>query len=285
MLYCVPTRTLALEIGDKLREHFGKANVQVQTAESDGFDPDARVVVGTFEKIQILLMHRPELVQKTKIAVLDEFHLVNDHERGWVIEDLVRMLSHCRIIALSATVTNSEELGEWLNAEVLCFGAEFRPVPITTAYVGIPEENAIRREQQFWKKLNEILSGPAQNKQTIIFVQSRKRCLDIARKIIASHSDLKHSGHAQNYDQGAILDTGRMWLNTLLSCGVGVHHAGLEKETRLEVEQCFRQGSIRVLVATQTLAVGVNLPADCVVIYGTEYFDYLAGDYADLPPE
>lgn len=76
-----------------------------------------------------------------------------------------------------------------------------------------------------------------------------------------------------------------MWLNTLLVSGVGVHHAGLERETRLEVESLFRQGSIRILVATQTLAVGVNLPADCVVIYGTEYFDYMTGDYEDLPPE
>lgn len=146
MLYCVPTRTLAVEIADKLGKHFGKANVQVQTAESERFDPDARIVVGTFEKMQILLMHKQELVQMTKIIVLDEFHLVNDSERGWVIEDIVLRLSHCRIVALSATVTNTEELGKWLDADVLRFGTEFRPVPITTTYVGIPEENAIRRE-------------------------------------------------------------------------------------------------------------------------------------------
>lgn len=200
MLYCVPTRALAAEIGDTLGKHFGKENVQVQTAESEGFDPDARIVVGTFEKVQILLMHRPELLRMTKIAVFDEFHLVNDPERGWVIEDLVRMLSHCRIIALSATVTNAKELGEWLGAEVLCFGAEFRPVPIAAAYVGIPEENAIRREQAFFGKLSEILSGPAQNKQVIIFVQSRKRCLDIARKIVSRRPNQKEANHAQHYN-------------------------------------------------------------------------------------
>ena len=67
--------------------------------------------MGTFEKLQILLMHRPGLAQMTRLAIFDEFHLVNDPQRGWVVEDLLRMLCACRIIALSATVTNADELG------------------------------------------------------------------------------------------------------------------------------------------------------------------------------
>ena len=106
----------------------------------------------------------------TRLIILDEFHLVNDSERGWVIEDLVRMLHHCRTVALSATITNTEEMGQWLDADALRFGAEFRPVPIATTYVGIPEKNAIRRDQLFSKKLNEILSGLAPRRQAIIFV-------------------------------------------------------------------------------------------------------------------
>ena len=82
-----------------------------------------------------------------------------------------------------------------------------------------------------------------------------------------------------------IFSTDRAQLGALISGGVGVHHAGLEREVRTEVEDAFRNKIIQVLVATQTLAVGVNLPADCVVVLGTEYFNCALGDYADLPPE
>jgi activating signal cointegrator complex subunit 3 len=71
-------------------------------------------------------------------------------------------------------------------------------------------------------------------------------------------------------------------LRHTLAFGVGLHHAGLHPDDRRIVEQLFEQMRIQVLVATSTLAWGVNLPAHLVVVKGTEYYDGKTKRYEDM---
>ena len=72
-------------------------------------------------------------------------------------------------------------------------------------------------------------------------------------------------------------------LGTYLMFGIGIHHAGLMERDRTLVENLFAQQKIQVLIATSTLAWGVNLPAHLVIVKGTEFFDGKTGRYKDFP--
>lgn len=72
-------------------------------------------------------------------------------------------------------------------------------------------------------------------------------------------------------------------LRLILAFGIGIHHAGLVERDRTLVEQLFSQQKIQTLIATSTLAWGVNLPAHLVIVKGTEYFDGKQSRYVDFP--
>lgn len=68
-----------------------------------------------------------------------------------------------------------------------------------------------------------------------------------------------------------------------LAFGIGLHHAGLGEKDRKLVEELFCNQKVQILIATSTLAWGVNFPAHLVVVKGTEYFDGKTKRYVDFP--
>jgi len=268
IVYIVPLKALAYEkyLEFKKYEKLG-LNVKIEMGDLDskryGRSPDFDVLVSTAEKCDSILRSRPKWFMNTGMLVLDEVHLIAS-DRGPVYEILAakfrKMFSGIQILALSATVGNPQELSGWLDAELI--SSEWRPVKLT-------EKVAVGADKN--QKLVELVrESLVDGGQTLVFVSSRKSAESVARRL----------GSALSLDCGVELrDLGEKILNTLSTpteqckrlsaCannGVVFHHAGVTTRQRTLIEDAFRDGLIRVIAATPTLAAGVNLPSRTVIV-------------------
>src|SRR5512136_210811 len=135
-LYIVPLKALASEKFDDLAK-FESLGIKVGESSGDYDEIDPRlhtydIVIATSEKADSLLRHRVKWLEQLSIVVADEVHLINDPERGPTLEvTLVKFRTFnpsAQVIALSATISNSKELAEWLDAELV--ESDWRPVPL-----------------------------------------------------------------------------------------------------------------------------------------------------------
>ena len=245
-----------------------------------------------------------------RLLIIDEVHLLND-ERGAVIETLVARTHRAveaaqvviRVVGLSATLPNHRDVAAFLGAPsgsgVFHFDARYRPVPLDMTFVGISTRNIQQQRQQMDDVAYDIVSRALkEGHQAMVFVHSRKDTGKTARALL---TQARAKGEAALFD-GATLaadprapsapaalnpraslaarDLARSRdreLQEVAGAGVGLHHAGMLRADRSLVERLFAEGSVRVLCCTATLAWGVNLPAHCVVIKGTQLYDPQAG--------
>lgn len=127
----------------------------------------------------------------------------------------------------------------------------------------------------------------APDSPTLIFVSSRKQTritsYDLI-KCLLSDTNPKQWLHCPQEEietlRSTLIDSD---LSYLLLFGIGIHHAGLQDHDRRVVEELFVNQKIQVLVATATLAWGVNFPAHLVIVKGTEYYDGATKRYVDMP--
>lgn len=214
---------------------------------------DAHVCIGTAERLDMLL--RNELVYD--LIVIDEIHLLNSNGGG-AIEAVVSRTSS-RIIAMSATIPNAEDVRLFLKVpkhNCLHFGEEHRPVPIRYECHAAEACEASERVV--------VARAAAEPGPLILFVNERKTTLRLAQQIAArllsvplNEEDMKMADKIKDHS-----------LFAMISKGVCIHHAGLAKDDRSVIEGLFKQGAIRVLVSTTTLAWGMNMPCRAVIVYG-----------------
>lgn len=245
---------------------------------------DVDICVGTPEKLDILLRNG----FCYDLIIIDEIHVLNC-DRGDVIEAIVSRVDS-RIIALSATIPNMEDVRMFLRVpryNSYYFGEEFRPNKIKYEYntteiceqnQGLIVDRAIRE------------AGPC-----LLFVNERKLAHILAKQIL---DRLKSNSIEESSFRSCFLDPNKerttdspentlaksfindekvvslinkirdLNLFTLITHGICVHHAGLDKNDRHVIEDLFRMGIIKVLVCTTTLAWGINMPCSTVIIYG-----------------
>lgn len=201
------------------------------------------VLLFTPEKLASYLQnwkkHLPWLAE-LNVVVIDEIHLLGDPNRGAALETLVGRLQRinpfARIIGLSGTLSNHEQIADWLKARP--FVTEWRPVPIT---------HRIRRFKRAADKtailLEEVRSTVSEGGRALVFVNSRRRAETLA-------ADLRNAG-----------------LNA--DC----NHAGLTRQHRDQSQKAMRAGDLQVMVATSTLEMGVNFPARKVIVHDGYCFD------------
>lgn len=234
--------------------------------------------------------------KQLKLLIIDEIHLLND-ERGPVLECLVaRTLQNIereqrviRMLGLSATLPNYLDVAAFIHVRrenVFFFDAKFRPIPLIQRYIGIKEPmHLIKGPRRCQKDIyNDVCYDLAHNvlehnKQVLIFVHSRKETITTAKFFL--ENALK-KGHLYRYrpkdhDKGHLQRIQDKELQKLAPEGLGFHHAGMLRRDRNIVEKMFLDGNMRVLVATATLAWGVNLPAYAVIIKGTDIYDPMRG--------
>jgi len=300
-LFLAPLRALTNE-KEREWERFEELghSVYVVTGERD-LNPTranrADILVMTPEKADSATRNldstRYEFVRDVDLCVVDEVHLLDSERRGSVLEVTVsrlRRLCDPRVVALSATMPNVEDVAGWLDAPPECtfaFGDEYRPVPLeaevrTYTHGDNPFADKYRR---LYRALDLAEPHVRDGGQALVFVASRQdtvRAAEKARDELASRDvPMGARGDYEFHTEAEELANDTLRRSAL--DGVGFHHAGLSKEDKDRVEAWFRRGDLGLLFSTSTLAWGVNLPARCVVIRDTKLHDPLEGE-VDMSP-
>ncbi|MBM4248849.1 MAG: DEAD/DEAH box helicase [Euryarchaeota archaeon] len=295
-LYIVPLRALASEKADDLRT-FEPLGLSVGVATGDYDSPGVSldrhdIVIATSEKADSLLRHRAGWLSELSVIVADEVHLIGDPDRGPTLEVILtrfRQLNPgAQLLALSATVANSKEMAAWLGAEHR--SSDWRPVKLREGVLfdGTVQFADNRRlevgedAEPSFPLIRKVLS---EGGQALVFVNSRKSAEAMARKAGPLVSGVlgKAGRDAAGETAGALEEAEPEWTSMakrLADCaraGAAFHHAGLTASQRRAVESGFRAGKLRLLVATPTLAAGINLPARCVIIRDIRRFEAGSG--------
>ena len=247
----------------------------------------ANIVITTPEKWDALTRSWRKhifLLGCINLLLLDEIHHLQE-DRGAVLETVVvrmRTLANAyqqrcpqkahshhtlRIIALSATLPNINDIGEWLHCSgtgLHTFDDSFRPVPLKQHVIGYSQSsNDFFFEKNLDSQVPDVIRKYSKGNQVLIFCPTKKGteglCEYLATNLGRPH---KHSPKfpAQVHDEK---------LRSLISKGYAYHHSGVLADDRGSVESMFISGQINILCATSTLAHGVNLPAFLVVVRGT----------------
>lgn len=323
-------RRLAKPLG--LRVDLLVGNVNVETTKT------ADIIVATAEKWDSLLRTEDEnslgffksFISEIGLLLIDEIHHIGN-PRGKTLELVIsRMLmaseieknsscfpleqrfrkhpiSSLRIIAVSATVGNPEDLARWLRVPIaaqnsadinttnskepveinrvddlenglLVFDETYRPVPLNYIVLGYHAVNQWQVGKEFDKNILSVLRQYSEGKPTIVFCTSRLQTISAAESLLnklQNKSDLLSSFTNEKrellnkYTQECE-DAG---LKRLLSAGIAFHNADMSESVQNLVEKLLHQSLIICLFSTSTLAQGVNFPIRLVVIYGTAIYD------------
>jgi len=257
----------------------------------------ADVLVMTPEKVDSATRKyrsaRYRFITDIDCCVIDEVHLLDSERRGSVLEVTIarlRRLCEPRIVALSATMPNVDDVADWLDAPpeaTFVFGDEYRPVAL---HAGV--ETYAHGDNAFADKYRRLyraldLADPhlRDGGQALVFVASRQdtvRAAEKARDELAKR-DVPVGARGDFAFHEATQALGNETLRQSVLDGVAFHHAGLSRNDKDLVERWFREGHVVLLFSTSTLAWGVNLPARCVVIRDTKYHDPLTGE-VDMSP-
>ena len=303
-LYLAPLRALANEKYQEFRKYSGvrkqkggRVRVGLSTGDFDSNDPWLErydIIVTTNEKADSLLRHRAKWVDEISLVVADEVHLLNDSERGPTLEVVLARLMQInpgiQLLALSATIKNVEELAGWLKAQYVT--TEWRPV---TLKEGVLLHDEIQFKDGSAVKVGKYSRNPALNLafsvvksggQALIFASTRKNAVALAKKLAEEMNTVlsKPSKRSLELLAERILTSGERTriselLSELVGQGVAFHHAGLGGSHRRILEDSFREGKIKILTATPTLAFGVNLPARMVIVHDYRRYEMGYGYY------
>ena len=285
-LYFTPLRALAGEKFNDLLKYSGLGlKIAITTGDYDSANEWLEkydIIVSTYEKTDSLTRHMPRWIRELSIIVADEVHLINDGERGPILEILLTKLTslnpNAQVLALSATVSNAEEIAKWLrNAKLIV--SDWRPVKLREGvyYKGNVEFNdGVVVEIPYLTSsstMNVALHTLINGGQALIFTSSRAQAVSIARKLSShTHQYLseEENRRLKEISKKILMLEPITSINSILSeCvmgGVAFHHAGLAYPHRKIIEDTFRSRILKVICATPTLAAGVNLPARRVII-------------------
>ncbi len=301
-LYLVPLRALAHEKAEDL-EKFAELGLKVGISIGDFDLPAERldkldVLVATSEKADALLRRGSPWLDRLGVVVADEVHLMRDLERGPTLEvtltRLRRSYPSLQVVALSATVGNSEEVAAWLGAGHVA--SEFRPVPLRLGvyragrilFTDLSSREVPPPDEAVPRLVRTALEDGG---QVLVFVNSRRASEQLARGLtatvgrrLASEERARAKALAEELgDLGEEETEGTRRLSALLPHGVAYHNASLTNPERRLVERGFRSRALKALVATPTLAAGINLPARRVVVRDTTRYDDHVGAQAPIP--
>jgi helicase len=285
-LYVVPLIALAREKYEELKL-FEKLGLKVGISTGDLDDSDPRlarfdIIVCTSEKADSLLRHKVTWMKKIKVLVIDEIHLINDPSRGPTLEVIISHFKSLnpdtQIIALSATIKNATELSIWLDGKLI--QSDWRPVPLRE---GVYHKNEIKFDNGKISKIKgpnkraveQLVEDSIQKGgQALVFVNTRKSTVAVANRLTELIGE-KLSDEDKKRLKDLLKSTKRQLPELtsvdqkLFYCfekGVAFHNAGLSSTQRRAVERGFKNRIVKCIVATPTLAAGVNIPAQRVII-------------------
>jgi helicase len=301
VVYTCPLRALATEHFSEFKKKYSK-ELNIRAALSTGeLDSSSKhlqnydVIFTTYEKLDSLLRHRSEWLASIGLLVIDEVHMLAT-DRGPTIEMAVTKLRFLnqglQVLALSATIPNSSEIAEWLDAELV--ESSYRPIPLKEG-VFFNQEIEYASGKPETLELKEPIKSLVKDtlikkeKQAMVFANTRKRAESIADQLslfVEKELSQKEKNQLKKESQ-AVLNALEQpteqckRLSNLVAKGVAFHHAGLLYKQRTVIEDLFRNNKIKLISATPTLAAGVNLPSHTVII--PSLFRYTAAGMVRIP--
>src|SRR3954468_12018261 len=346
VFYTAPIKALSNQKYNELVDVYGPESIGLLTGDT-AVNPRARVVVMTTEVLRNMLYVGSDLLQSLRYVVMDEVHYLADRFRGPVWEEVILHLPQdVLLVSLSATVSNAEEFGEWLQAvrgDTRIIVSEERPVPLEqhvlmrtrlidlfdarhadgggTARVNPelaqmarygsrppsgrsgPGRDGFRAAQHRARTMPRSdlieLLGDHHLLPAIFFVFSRAGCDAAVRQ--AMRDGVRLTEAEERAEIRAVVDERCRtlldedlavlgyweWLEGL-ERGVAAHHAGLLPAFKEVVEELFQRKLVKVVFATETLALGINMPARTVVLEKLEKFNgearvaITSGEYTQL---
>ena len=344
--YTTPIKAMSNQKYHDLVARHGADRVGLLTGDTS-VNPEAQLVVMTTEVLRNMIYAGSDMLAGLSYVVMDEVHYLADRFRGAVWEEVILGLAESvQLVCLSATVSNAEEFGEWLdevrgNVEVVV--SERRPVPlyqhvlvgrrlhdlfadgmgVNPDLLRLAKEDSrtVRDDSRRMRGRalrSRIEAGDrARGKQSpsgarpprrdaavevlaqrgllpaIFFVFSRQGCDQAVRQLLGSDLRLTTSVERQRLLEIAERHAGRLdradrqaleWETFVeaLGRGIAAHHAGLLPSFKAIVEEGFVNGLIKVVFATETLALGINMPAKTVVI--EKLVKYNGETHAEITP-
>ena len=307
VIYLSPLRALANEkfIEFQKLETLSKSNsekikVSISTGDfqsNSEYLKYADLLILTNEKFDSLLRHNVDWLNQIKLFIIDEIHLIGDSYRGSTLEMIIANILNwdqdSQILGLSATVNNIEEISTWLNADYV--DSNWRPVPLIEGiynYGQIEFHNGDITPIQISKSgipVDLAIDALSNNAQSIIFTETRRRASSVAKSLETLTSKFLKSDDLLSlnklskdiFSQGSNTDLDKH-LSRMIKHGVAFHHAGLTSHQREIIEQGFRNRHIKIISATPTLAAGVNLPAQRVIISSYLRYDMKQGQMSPI---
>ena len=320
--YTTPIKALSNQKYAEFCEIYGHQKIGLLTGDSS-INGDADVVVMTTEVLRNMIYVRSSALEKLQYVVLDEVHYLSDKFRGPTWEEILIHLSDEVItISLSATVSNIEDFSAWISdvrGRLTTVVSENRPIPLFQhMLLGSKLHNLFDDS----KSLNQELARATRNVErygknkserieiiellddedllpAISFIFSRAGCEAAVRQVVSAGVSLTTSAERnfiENYIQekcaGLPVEDLKVigfaeWRESLLR-GVAAHHAGLIPTFKEVVEYLFKEGLIRMVYATETLSLGINMPARSVILErlvkwnGESHVELTPGEYTQL---
>jgi len=335
--YTTPIKALSNQKYTELLARHGAGNVGLLTGDNS-IDGDAPVVVMTTEVLRNMIYEGSAALDGLRYVVMDEVHYLADRWRGAVWEEvLIQLPESVTVAALSATVSNAEEFGEWLRTvrgATAVIVEEHRPVPLyqhvaagsrlldlfTEGNDINPELRRLAQDDQAAARLGRRRGyqrrGPraprtpsraevidrldrADLLPAITFIFSRAGCDAAASQVALSGLRLTSPAEAEQIRVIAetrcshlpVADLNVLgfesWVD-MLSRGIAAHHAGMLPAFKEVVEELFQKGLIKCVFATETLALGINMPARSVALEkltkwnGETHAEITPGEYTQL---
>jgi len=308
--YTTPIKALSNQKFAELTEKYGEAKVGLLTGDTS-INSEAQIVIMTTEVLRNMIYANSSTINDLKYVVMDEVHYLADKFRGAVWEEILIHLSDAvQVISLSATVSNAEEFGEWLqtvrgDTEVIV--SEIRPVPLYQHVLFgnrlldlFGENNKLnpeltRLERDSYRQVRgnwrDRPKGPKPLTRSeivekldregllpaITFIFSRNNCDAAVRQCLAAGLRLTNSQeraeirsviarNMKNLAEEDLVVLGYYEWADALERGIAAHHAGLLPAFKVTVEELFQRGLVKAVFATETLALGINMPARTVVL-------------------
>lgn len=297
ILYVAPTKSLCCERLKSWGPNFLNLSVGMLTSDTSYLETEkvrkCNIIITTPEKWDLLTRKwnaYSRLFELVKLILVDEIHTLRERRGATLEVVLTRMNIMCqsiRIIAVSATIPNVEDISCWLKskntqekAKILKFDDSYRQVSLQKIVYGYSffNKNDFLYDSMYNSKLDDIFRMHSKNRPVLIFCPTRASTVSTAKYVVQNCFQLAPSSNRNTEEQ--------FHDRNLFECyhqNVAFHHAGLSIEDRTKVEQGFLEGRIKILCSTSTLAIGVNLPAHLVIIKGTRIWNSSAAqEYPQL---
>lgn len=300
VIYLSPLRALAAEKFSEFKKlervAIGKkVKVGISTGDFENLEKNlekSNVLILTNEKMDSIIRHGAEWVDEIGLVISDEVHLIGDESRGPTLEIILTRLklleTKPQIVGLSATITNSDEIADWLDCKLI--KNDWRPVPLSE---GVCDAGEVTMSDGKTFEVERSLRGTPidlgvqsvqQGGQSLVFAETRTRSKSLATKAadaIFQMLEKKEITELEKTSKKILSENEHTELVKILALlvkkGVAFHHAGLNQKCRETIETEFRKGTIKLLSSTPTLAAGVNLPARRVVISNINRYNAKVG--------